>query len=116
MRCSGTVFCAPLAMNLNSPNVGQIPQLPDGAVVETRGVLDASGCRPLVSPLSPALAATVAPHVWRQELTVEAALEGDADKVLAVLATDPLSGPAESVSTMLDQMLAATRPLLPQFE
>lgn len=102
--------------NLNAPNVGQIPQLPAGAVVETRGVLDASGCRPLVSPLPAALAATVAPHVWRQELTVEAAVEGDLDKVLAVLASDPLGGPAESVRPMLEQMLAATRQWLPQFE
>jgi alpha-galactosidase len=101
--------------NLNAPNDGQIPELPAGAVLETRGVLDASGCRPLVSPMPASLAAAVAPHVWRQELTVEAAVEGDAAKALAVLASDPLSGPAESVRSLLEEMMAATRQWLPQF-
>lgn len=101
--------------NLNAPNAGQIPQLPAGAIVETRGVLDASGCRPLSSPMPPALVAAVGPHVWREELTVEAAVEGDLDKVRAVLASDPLGGAPERAGAMLEEMLAATRAWLPQF-
>lgn len=105
----------PVEDNLNAPNIGQIPQLPAGAVVETRGTLDATGYRPLASPMPPALAAAVAPHVWRQELVVDAAVEGDARKALAALASDPLGGAPDRAGAMLEEMMAATRRWLPQF-
>jgi alpha-galactosidase len=101
--------------NLNAPNIGQIPELPLGAVVETRGVLDGTGYRPIVSPLPKQLAAVIHPHVIREELTVEAALEGSFDKALAVLATDPLLGRMETARPLLEKMLAANREWLPQF-
>jgi len=104
----------PVEDNLNAPNIGQVPQLPAGAIVETRGVLDATGYRPLVSPLTPALEAVVRPHVLREELTVEAALEGSFEKTLAVLATDPLVEPGQA-RPLLEELLAATREWLPQF-
>ena len=106
----------PIEDNLNAPNRGQIPQLPLDAVVETRGVLDATGYHPLASPMPPALAAVVEPHAIRQELTVEAAVEGSADKALAALITDPLGGRPENAGAMLGEMMAATRAWLPQFE
>ena len=101
--------------NLNAPNIGQIAELPLGAVVETRGVLDGTGCRPLVSPMPKQLAAVIMPHVLRQELTVEAALEGSFETALAVLSTDPLVGRIETARPMLEKMLGATREWLPQF-
>lgn len=106
----------PIEDNLNAPNQGQIPQLPLGAVVETRGVLDATGYHPLASPMPAAVAALVAPHVTRQELTVEAAVEGCVDKALAVLTSDPLGGRPENTRAMLGEMMGATRAWLPQFE
>ena len=101
--------------NLNAPNIGQVPQLPLGAIVETRGVLDGAGFHPLASPLPPQLEAIVRPHVLREELTVDAALEGDFDKALAVLASDPLLVRPEDARPMLEEMIAATRAWLPQF-
>jgi len=106
----------PIEDNLNAPNRGQIPQLPPDAVVETRGVLDATGYRALASPMPPALAAVVEPHVIRQELTVEAAVEGSVDKALAALTTDPLGGRPENACDLLGEMMAETRAWLPQFE
>ncbi len=100
--------------NLNVANLGQIPQLPLGAVVETRGLLDATGFRPLASPMPKELEAIVRPHVLRQELTVEAALEGSFTKALVALSSDPLVRP-EHTRPMLEALLAGTRPWLPQF-
>jgi alpha-galactosidase len=100
--------------NLNAPNIGQIPELPLGAVVETRGVLDGTGYRPLVSPMPKQIAAVIHPHVVREELTVEAALEGSFEKALAVLAIDPLVGRMEIARPLLEKMLAANREWLAQ--
>ncbi|MBI2501788.1 MAG: hypothetical protein HYW07_00950 [Candidatus Latescibacteria bacterium] len=101
--------------NLNVANLGQIPQLPEGAVVETRGLLDATGFRPLASPMPKELEAIVRPHVLRQELSVEAALEGSFAKALALLSTDPLVRP-ECARPLLEDLLAGTRQWLPQFK
>lgn len=105
----------PVEDNLNAPNLGQVPELPRGAIVETRGVLDGSGFHPLVSPLPQALVPVVLPHVAREELTVEAALEGSFEKALAVLASDPLLMGIENARPMLEELLAANRDWLPQF-
>ncbi|MEW6751242.1 MAG: hypothetical protein AB1505_09730 [Candidatus Latescibacterota bacterium] len=101
--------------NLNAPNVGQVPQLPLGAVVETRGVLDGAGFHPLVSPMPAALEAVVRPHVLREEMLVEAALRSDLDLAVAALATDPLAGRPEEVRGMLAEMVRRTARWLPQF-
>jgi len=101
--------------NVNAPNIGQIPDLPPGAVVETRCLLDATGYRPLASPLPEALEPVILPHVIRQELTVEAGVEGDFEKAVAVLASDPLVRGIEDVRPMLTRMLEATKEYLPQF-
>ena len=101
--------------NLNAPNIGQVPQLPLGAIVETRGVLDGAGFHPLASPLPPQLEAIVRPHVLREELTLGAALEGDFDKALTILSSDPLLVRPEDARPMLEEMIAATRAWLPQF-
>lgn len=101
--------------NLNAPNTGQIPQLPREAIVETRGLLDGAGVHPLTSPLTPPLEAIVRPHVLREELTVEAALEGSFEKALAVLTLDPLLMDFNQARPMLEEMIAATREWLPQF-
>jgi len=101
--------------NVNAPNLGQVPELPPGAVVETRCLLDATGYRPLASPLPETLEPIILPHVIRQELTVEAGVEGDFAKALAVLASDPLVRGIEDVRPMLTRMLEATKEYLPQF-
>ena len=52
-----------------------------------------------------------------QELTVEAAVTGDRDKVFEAMLLDPLAGRIDydQVGEMTDEMLAATKPWLPQF-
>jgi alpha-galactosidase len=95
--------------NVNAPNDGQVPQLPPGAIVETRGVLDATGCHPLVSPMPPALEAVVRPHSLREEMVVEAALTGNRELALAALSSDPLLSTAHQARPLLTELLAGTR-------
>ena len=101
--------------NLNAPNIGQVPQLPEGAIVETRGVLDQTGFRPLVSPLSADLEAIVRPHALREELTVDAALDGDFDKALAAMKMDPLLPNPDAARPLLEELIVATREWVPRF-
>ena len=102
--------------NLNVPNIGQIPQLPLDAVVETRGLLDETGFRPLASPMPKQIEAVVRPHVMRQELTVEAAVEGSFAKALEVLVSDPLVVHIDQARALLEELMAGTRAWLPQFK
>jgi alpha-galactosidase len=56
--------------------------------------------------------------VASQELTVDAALEGDRSLVVKAMLADPVAGslPFEHVVAMTDEMLVATAPWLPQFK
>ena len=101
--------------NVNGPNIGQIPDLPSDAVVETRAILDGTGFRPLVSPMPKAIEAIVRPHVLRQELTLEAAIEGSFDKALAALVSDPLVADPQVAYPMLQELITANSRWLPQF-
>ena len=65
-----------------------------------------------VGPLPHAVHAVIAPHVARQELTVEAALTGRRDAALGALATDPLLCDPSTVEKMLDALLAANAPFV----
>ena len=101
--------------NVSAPNEGQIAQFPAGAIVETRGVLDASGCHPLVSPMPPQVEAIVRPHSLREELIIDAALEGDSGTALSAMASDPLVGAGNAAREMLREMIVANRERLPRF-
>jgi alpha-galactosidase/6-phospho-beta-glucosidase family protein len=93
---------------VNVPNQGQVDNLPRDAVVECMAHVDALGVRPVaVGPLPYPAYATIAGHVARQELIVEAALTGQRAPALAALATDPLVRNPASVEPMLDALLEA---------
>jgi alpha-galactosidase len=100
----------------NMGNRGQITNLPLNANVETPCVVTSAGVNPVtVGPLPPSLHAALAGHVTRQEMIVEAALTADRDMILAALISDPLVQDASTAGKMLDEMMNATRPWLPQF-
>jgi alpha-galactosidase len=102
---------------LNVPNQGQIPNLPAGAIVDTRCCVTRGGIESLCTgPLPPVLEAIVAPHLIRQEMQIDAALNGDRQLALAALATDPLVQDMTTARRMMDEMLEGTRKYLPQFK
>jgi alpha-galactosidase len=103
---------------LNIPNRGQVADLPDDAVVESMCIADADGVRGRdVVTVPTVLAETLRRVSASQELTVEAAVTGNRDRVLDALLLDPLSGRLDydAVAAMADELLAATKRWLPQF-
>lgn len=103
----------------NLPNRGQVVGLPSDVVVETICVVDGAevGGRDVVSLPGPAID-VLRPVVAAQELTVEAALTGSRDLVVEAMRTDPLASRVapDEVPAMVDEMLAATAPWLPDFD
>jgi len=96
---------------VNCANVGQIPELAAGAVVETRARFDACGVHPFASPMPPVIQALVAPQVVRQEAIVDIALRGSFDQLAALVRTDPLCARLEpgQCARMVAEMVEATR-------
>ena len=102
----------------NIPNVGQVPDVPGGAVVESICTVDGDGVRGRdVAPLPAPFAELVRRHSVVFELTLDAALSGDRDTALAAFLLDPLAGRGDldRTATMVDELLAGTAAWLPRF-
>jgi alpha-galactosidase len=104
---------------VNLPNVGQIDNLPRGAVVETLGLVDSAGFAPIaIGPLPELLRGVTEVHCHVQKMTLEAALSGNRKLALEALMLDPLCAklaPSQIRKMGLD-LMEATREYLPQFK
>ena len=103
---------------MNLPNMGQIGNLPQGAVVETFGMIDSTGAHAITHGNVPAGVQNVLEHhIRQQEMTVEAALKGSRELALQVLLHDPLSSRLKILDAkqMLKELLEANRDYLPSF-
>jgi alpha-galactosidase len=103
-----------LAVNL--PNVGQITNLPMGAIVETPGLVTGGGVRAICQGALPEPVA----ELCRRELTVvrlcvDAAVNGDRRAALQCLLLDPVITDLETAENILADYLQAYREYLPQF-
>ena len=105
----------PLDTNVNLPNVGQIPGLPLGAVVETNAQFRKDSLSPVVPrPLPAALLNLVRRVVDVQRLTLQAAIEKDVDLAFQALLCDPLCRiPVDRAWAMFNELLQANRDMLP---
>jgi len=75
---------------VNLPNAGQIPNLPEGSVVETLGVVNKLGFTPVCcGKLPDPILNLVLPHAVNQDALTKAALKRDTKKALEVLYNDP---------------------------
>ncbi|HOG45739.1 MAG TPA: hypothetical protein PLJ35_08865 [Anaerolineae bacterium] len=102
---------------VNIPNLGQVPNLPRGAVVECYARVDARGVHPEFPGPLPAMPAAVCNwHLAIMELTLEAALCGDRGLALEALRMEPTVREWEAAAPMLDELLAANATWLPQFQ
>jgi alpha-galactosidase len=111
-------FNEPRVIYLNVVNDGAITNVLPWACVEVPVVVDRFGFHPVaIGPIRPGAAAIVNLAAAVQELTVEAALKGDRQLALQALVLDPLSYTLElgELEKMLDEMLEASRPVLPRF-
>jgi alpha-galactosidase len=103
---------------LNLPNRGQLEGLPEDAIVETCGSIDAAGAQAYAfGALPAAVQDLVERHMRVQELTVRAALTGDRRLALQAFLNDPFTGrlPADEVEKMMNELLEANQAYLPLF-
>ena len=98
-----------LVLGANYANIGQIPGVPDRAVVETRCLFDAAGVHPLVSPMPDMVKALILPTIYRQEMVVDIAIDGTFDQLVALMASDPLCARMKltDVRQMTKELMAA---------
>ena len=80
-----------LTTNVNVPNVGQIPNLPLGAVVETNAIFRSNELRPVFAGNIPnEIYPLVSKICTEQEAVSSAIAERDIEKIFNVFASDPL--------------------------
>jgi len=101
---------------VNVPNGGVIPNLPAHAVVELEGVTDSVGVRGIMVGKCPAVLKGILEKrfAW-QELVADAAATGDRGLALQALMLDEMAVPPDAAEDMLDELLKASKDLLPQF-
>jgi alpha-galactosidase len=101
---------------VNIENRGTVPNLPAFANLETEGVTCSQGFRPVYmgeAPLS--LMGFLTKRIAWQELVADAAVKGDRNLALQALLLDEMAIPPERAEAMLDELLAASKPMLPRF-
>ncbi len=106
--------------HFNVVNNGVITNLPDDAIIEAPGYVDANGINmPIVGDLPLGLAGICNNSITVQRMAMEAAVHGDVDLLKQSMLLDPLTGavcnPPE-VWQMADEMLIALEPWMPQYK
>ncbi|HMN27697.1 MAG TPA: hypothetical protein PKE45_06025, partial [Caldilineaceae bacterium] len=102
--------------NVNLPNHGAVPNLPNDAILEMPAVGTATGLRPIqLLDFPDRLAALVIHKLAAVRLTVEAALSGDRRLLVEALLADGAVADPEVAQTLAADLLAAHRPYLPNF-
>ena len=110
-RDAGRVYSA------NMPNRGQVPNLPDDAILESPVLADASGIKPIAQPpMSPGLVGTLATRLAWVETVVDAALEGSRDKFIQALLLDGSLDSIDQATRLANELLTAQAHYLPQFK
>ncbi|WP_417307862.1 alpha-glucosidase/alpha-galactosidase [Devosia sp.] len=105
--------------HFNLRNNGVIRNLPDDAIIESPGFVDRFGINMVEGITLPtACAATCSVSVSVQRMSVEAAMEGDIDKLKLAVLHDPLVGAIctpDEVWQLVDEMVVAQADWLPQY-
>ncbi len=103
-----------LAANL--PNMGQITNLPLGAIVETPVHVNGAGIHPVhVGSLPEPIAELCRRELMVAQLGVDAAVEGSYEKALQCLLLDPIIADMDVARNILDEYLETYKEHLPQF-
>jgi 6-phospho-beta-glucosidase len=99
---------------VNVRNAGTLPFLDDDAVIEVAATVGAGGAEPVpVAPLEPLMRGLVAHVSAYEDLAVDAALRGGADRVRAALLAHPLVGQYDVASQLTDRLIAENARYLP---
>jgi alpha-galactosidase len=106
----------PAVYSANLPNRGQVPNLPEGAVVECPALTAGGTLTPVVQPPLPAGAAgLLATRFGWVETVVEAALEGSREKFVQALLLDGAVGSVRTAGRLAEELIAAQAEYLPLF-
>lgn len=107
-----------LVTNVNIPNVGQIPNLPMGAVVETNAVFRSDKVTPIHAGEIPReIYPLIARISGEQELIVEAGIERDLKKAFMAFVNDPLvTVSVDQAKSLFDEMIENTKEYLTMYE
>lgn len=101
---------------VNIPNVGQIGNLPRGAIVETPAIVDGQGVHGVaVGDLPEGIAELCRREITVARLAVDAAVAGDRQLALQCLLLDPVITDLDVAKQILDDYLETYREQLPQF-
>ena len=110
----------PFPFNANIRNHGYITNIDDGACVEVPAMAVAEGIVPSGVHTLPQHLSILINHTARiEELAVQAAMEGDAEKVFQAVLFDPLTSSVlsmEEIRRMVREMLAVNAPYLTYFK
>lgn len=101
---------------VNIPNQGQIPNLPEGAIIELPGLLNASGATGIqLEPLPEGIAELLRREITISHLTVDAVVNGDRRLARQALLLDPVIRDMDVADQILDDYLLTYRNHLPTF-
>ncbi len=105
----------PLDTNVNLPNMGQMPAMPLGAVVETNAQFREDSLTAVVpKPLTAGVRTLVRRIVEVQAMTLEAAIHKDKDLAFRALLNDPLCHiSVDEAWAMFSELLEANAAMLP---
>ena len=106
-----------MVTNVNIPNVGQIPNLPLGAIVETNATFRANSLQPVMAGNIPtSIYSLIARIVGVQEMTLEAALTRNLDLAFEAFCTDPLTRiTREEAKELFNTMIENTKEYLTMY-
>ena len=107
-----------LVTNVNIPNIGQVPNLPMGAIIETNAVFRANSITPVFAGEIPK---EIHPLISRicieQELIAEGIAERDVDKIFSAFINDPLvTCNLEDSKKLFKEMCENTKKYLTMYE
>ena len=114
---NAVVTNSPHVITANLPNRGQMPQLPDGAVVETPTLVDGNGLQPtVVDDVPPQLIALMRTQINVQELTVRALVDESRDHIYHAAYMDPHTAAEldlRQIRALIDDLIEAHGAMLP---
>ena len=104
--------------NVNIPNIGQIPNLPLGAVVETNAYFSGDSVVPLFAGNIPQdINHLIIRHVYNQQEIVKCTLKGDYEGVFKAFLNDPnVDIPIDKARELFNKMVENTKEYLPYYD
>ena len=107
-----------LTTNVNIPNVGQIPNLPLGAVVETNASFRADSLKPVMAGEIPQSIYSLITHiVGEQEIVAEAGRTRNLEMAFRAFAADPLVRiDNDKARELFDTMIDNTKEYLKMYD